>query len=61
MAESVRRALVDPSTVQAMSAPLLSTLTDLDDRMRRLELQRQTIDASRTVTVWPVSCAAAKP
>src|SRR5262245_9752175 len=61
MAESVRRALVDPSTVEAMSAPLLSALTELDDRLRRLELQRQTIDASRTVTVWPVSCPAAKP
>jgi hypothetical protein len=61
MAESVRRALVDPSTVQAMSAPLLSALTELDDRMRRLELLMQTVDASRTVAVWPVSCAAAKP
>jgi len=61
MAESMRRALVDPSTVDAMSAPLLSALGELDDRLRRLELQRQTSDASRTVTVWPVSCAAAKP
>ncbi len=61
MAESVRRALVDLSTVQAMSGPLLSALTELDDRLRGLELQRQTSDASRSVTVWPVSCAAAKP
>src|SRR5262245_26274207 len=37
MAESMRRALVDPSTVEAVSAPLLSALSELDDRLRRLE------------------------
>jgi hypothetical protein len=61
MAESIRRALVDPATVQALSAPLQAALSDLDGRLRRLESMQQSADASRSVAVWPVSCTANKP
>jgi hypothetical protein len=61
MAESIRRALVDPATVQALSAPLQAGLSDLDGRLRRLESMPQSADAYRTVAVWPVSCATNKP
>jgi hypothetical protein len=59
LAESVRRALVDPSTVKALSAPLHDALTGLDERLRRLEMLLQKVDASRTVAAWRVSCNAA--
>jgi hypothetical protein len=61
MAESIRRALVDPATVQALSAPLQAGLSDLDGRLRGLESMLQSADAYRTVAVWPVSCTANKP
>jgi hypothetical protein len=60
LAESVRLALVDPSTVKALSAPLRDALSDLDDRLRRLEALLQNIEASRSYAVWPVSCDAAQ-
>jgi len=61
MAESIRRAFVDPATVQALSAPLQAAPSALDGRLRRLESMLQSAEASRAVSVWPVSCTANKP
>ena len=62
MAESIRRALVDPATVQALSAPLQAALSDLDGRLRRLEsMLSQPMRRVQSVAVWPVSCTANKP
>jgi hypothetical protein len=51
----------DPATVQAVSAALQATLSNFDDRLRRLESMLQSAAASRTVAIWPVSCTANKP
>jgi hypothetical protein len=56
LAESIRRALGDPTTAQALATPLRDTLTDVEDRLRRLEIPLRTIDGGPTVPIWPVSC-----
>jgi hypothetical protein len=56
LAESMRRALVDPATARALSAPMRDALTNLDERLRRLESLLEQIAASRTFAIWPVSC-----
>jgi hypothetical protein len=55
LAESLRRALVDPATVQAMSMPVRDALTRLDDRLRHIESLLEQIASSR-FAIWPVSC-----
>jgi hypothetical protein len=56
LAESMRRALVDPSTARALSAPLHDALISLDDRLRHIESLLQQIEEARTFAVWPVPC-----
>ena len=58
LAESIRLALIDPSTAKALSAPLLDALSDFNERFRRLEALLQNIEALRSFAVWPVSCDA---
>ena len=55
LAESFRRALVDPTTARALSAPLGEALGSLDERLDRIEGLLQQAE-SRTFAAWPVSC-----
>lgn len=59
LAESMRRALVDPTTAKALAEPLDGKLTGLDERLGRIELLLQNLGASRSFAVWPVSCESA--
>lgn len=56
LAESMRRALVDPTTAKALAEPLDGKLTGLDQRLGRIELLLQNTGASPRFAVWPVSC-----
>jgi hypothetical protein len=60
LAESMRRALVDPSTVHALSEPLDGKLSDLADRMSRMEALLENLRSMTDARVFPVACEPAK-